>query len=540
MKKLFLLLIFSVIFWASCSDGWNKYYEGKDFPSDVTSPLTLKEFFESAEAGDYSKFYNMLKATGWDEELGRNQFLTIWAVKNENFDALYENTSDTTMVGYHLTYLSYSKVELKNGMRLPGLNKVYLNISARDADVYVNAAKIVNSSRFKNGVVNEISELLLPLKGMYEYITELGDDYSIIRDSIMFYSRYVFDRENSIPIEMGPNGMIYDSVFYVTNPLFDQADFYSGFKQFTLFLPDNQSIEDCFETMHTQYKMMGKEFLIADTLLAINWIKEAIFHDGLHTSYPATEVEDWRSPFGKIWRTSVQKIDADYPAWVSNGIIYNVTKLKVPNNVLITRIKSLVSYYQFLTEEEQEEYYTAVGITRPLSVSQADATPDGAMYNGIPIPYYIILSVQGDESDPGELSIEFFPIDYNHATQETSLMKVPPGEYRLYMGFRSRGHPYVDIYFQSGDQPIPENAEAVGEEVYAAQSTPFNYDRNNETHPLISRWDGLGGLIGNVIVEGEDMNTFKIKVKFNKPEAVGGSKRLEIYNWALKPTENNY
>ncbi len=538
MKKIFLLLIVSAgIFWTSCSDDWNNYYEGNS-QEEATSPLTLKEFFESEEGQEYSDFYGMLKATGWDEELGRNQFLTIWAVKNENFDALYKNTSDTTMVGYHLTYLPYGKAELKNGLRIPALNKVYLNISDRDNDFYVNSSKIMNSSRFKNGVVNEVSGLLLPLISMYDHIKKLGNDYSIIRDSIMFYSKKVFDKPNSRPIGVdGSGNTVYDSVFYVTNPLFDKADFNSGFKQFTMFLPSNEAIESCYETLHMQYQMMGKQFLHADTLLMINWIKEAIFHDGLLTTYPGNEVQDLKSPFGKIWRTSVQEVDEDHPEWVSNGIIYNVTKIKIPNNIIITRIKSLVHYFEFLTAEEQAEYYT-FNNAKAFSIYKGDGTPTGATLNGEPVSYYWCLKADGDATNNDEFSVEFFPIDYqNH---KATVMKVPPGEYYFYMGFRSKGHPYVDIYFNSGDQPILPDATPVGIELPIVNSSPWNYDRVTEVDPKISKWNGLGGLIGTVMVEGTEMNTFKIKVKFNHPDVAGGAKVLYIYHWALKPTENNY
>jgi len=539
MKKLFFLLILSTLVWTSCTNDWKNYYEGKGDPNEAVSPLTLKEFFESADGKEYSDFYNTLKSTGWAEELGRNQFITVWAVKNENFDPLYLNTTDTSLVGYHLTYLSYGKTELKNGLRIPGLNKVYLSISSRGEDFYVNGVKILNSTRFKNGVVNEISELLLPLASMYDYIQNLGDDYSIIRDSILYYSKNVFDKANSRPIGVdGSGNQIYDSVFYVTNPMFDNADIYSGYKQYTMFIPSNKVIESCFGDLESQYQMMGKQFALEDTLLAINWIKQAIFHDGILTSYPE-ESTDLKSCFGKVWRTDVQKIDADYPVWVSNGIVYDITKIKIPNNVIITRIKALVHNFEYLTPDEQAEYYTFTGATS-YDIFKGDATPDGATYFGVPVTFYWCMQAKGDVNDDGEFSVEFFPIDYNPLTGEATLMKVPPGEYRFYMGFRSKGHPYVDIYFHSGDQPILPDAEPLNTEVKVSDSSPWNYDRVTNTDPKISKWDGLGGQVGTVIVEGPEMNTFKVKVKYNRPETVGGSKVLQIYHWALAPTENNY
>jgi hypothetical protein len=146
----------------------------------------------------------------------------------------------------------------------------------------------------------------------------------------------------------------------------------------------------------------------------------------------------------------------------------------------------------------------------------------------------------GNADSEEEFSVEFTPLNYDEETGEVSVIKVPPGEYNLYMGFRSLGHPFVDIYFGSGDAPIAEGATPVAAAIPAAQSTPWNYDRSNETDPNIRRWNGLGGLVGVVQVEGEEMSTFRIKVKFNKVMAIGSAKRMQIYHWTLKPTANNY
>lgn len=57
----------------------------------------------------------------------------------------------------------------------------------------------------------------------------------------------LFDKANSIPTGVDITGnTVYDSVFYVYNPLFEKAQFNSEFKQFTLFLPDNEVLKDCF------------------------------------------------------------------------------------------------------------------------------------------------------------------------------------------------------------------------------------------------------------------------------------------------------
>ena len=155
------------------------------------------------------------------------------------------------------------------------------------------------------------------------------------------------------------------------------------------------------------------------------------------------------------------------------------------------------------------------------------------------LPNYITLNITGDPDLTDEFSMEFPPLEKYTEDGKTKarVMQVPAGEYNLYMGFHSQGHPYVDIYF---------NNKLISSNIQTSLSTPWNFDRVNETdkdtNPVtgIAKWDGLGGLVGTVVVDGEGMASFRIKVKFNKLDAVGATKSLRIYHWTLKPTANNY
>ncbi len=517
------------LFISGCSDNWNSHYKSELISEDV-SDMTLYEFFQGESS--YRDFFTMLQEAGIDEELSRDQYLTVWAIKNDNFNIEDMGGIEPDHVAkYHMNYLAFGTTNLKDGLRIQALNGIYLTISQDDNTSYVNDAPIVSSMRFSNGVVHEIEEMLIPMVNMFEYITLLEDDHSIIKDSIITYNRQVFDRMRSVPIGVDETGnTIYDSVFYTSNPLFENADFSSEFSQFTLFLPSNEVMNACFAKLGEQYALMGQQFSLEDSILALDWIKKAIFHEGVINDY--TAVLDLNSPFGKVWRTTVQKVDELSFRPVSNGVVYDITEMKVPNNVIISRIKSLVYYYTHLTEQQQEELYTLKGVTSHR-VFQADVSPIEGFY-------YWMFEVSGDPESEEEFSVEFLPLDYNADSDIVSIMQIPPGEYNLYMGFRSLQHPYLDIYFHQGSDPIPEDIEPIGLNIPASQSNPWNYDRYNDTDPNIARWNGLGGLVGVVNIEGEEMSTFRIKVKFNSLQAVGSPKRFQIYHWALRPTANNY
>lgn len=513
----------------ACSDTWEEHFK-REPGNEEASPLTLLEYFESETS--YSDFFSFFREYGLDQELGKNQLLTVWAVKNDNFDLSVVGNIDHSLVAkYHINYLSLGQTELKNEMRIQSFNGIYLIISQTGMERFVNSVKIVSTKKFKNGIVHEIESVLKPLTNMFDYIRLLEDDYSIIRDSIVAYNREVFDRKNSIPTGVDQTGnTVYDSVFYTYNPLFEKADFSSEFNQFTLFIPSNEVITGAFEKLKTQYQLMGLQFSQKDTVLAINWIREAIFHTGEISDYGAQL--DLKSSFGRIWRSTVQKINHSSPQRLSNGIVYQVTDLKIPNNVIISRIKSLVHYYEYLTPVEQQSLYTLRGTTA-YQIMKGDETPVSGFF-------YWLFEVTGDPESTEEFSLEFTPLDYDETTGTVSVMKVPPGEYNLYMGFRSKGHPFVDVTFHPGPDPVPDGFPPVSTEIQAANSTPWNYDRVNETDPNISKWNGLGGLVGVVTIPGNEMSTFRIKVKFNKLESIGAAKKMQIYHWTLKPTANNY
>ena len=542
------MLLGAVVF-ASCNDAWNDHYDDTAGGSSTGGveeevlDISLREFFDKNT--EYNDFYNWLKEDKVDELFDRDHYMTVWAVKNDVF-ARDHNFGDKDSLAriYHVNYLSFPKNTLKDGLRIKAINDIYLQVNIRGNEDNGNVininnkATVLDSYQTQNGVIYILDQLLEPRMNLYDFLYSLDDDYSIIRDSIFAKNRELFDRENSTPIGVDKTGnTIYDSIFYVDNPLFEKVKFNSQFEQFTAFLPSNQIISECFEKLNSQYALMGQTFTQKDTVLAMTWIKEAMFHKGEITDF---STQDIKSAFDRIWRTTVQSVDQSDPVELSNGLLYKVTDLKIPNNVIISRIKSLVHYYEYLSEEDKAELYTIKGnvnangeSTLPV-MSVLDATPAPAI-----LPNYVVFHVSSVEDYKEEFSVEFTPLEryVEDGIYKARVMMVPPGEYDFYMGFHAQAHPFVNVYF---------NEDLLQSNIQASLSTPWNYDRVNETDrdlngsAGINKWNGLGGKIGTIMIDGEDMSTFKVKVEFSKLNAIGDPKRIRIYHWALKPTANNY
>ncbi|WP_321517477.1 fasciclin domain-containing protein [uncultured Bacteroides sp.] len=543
MKKIFIILLFICPLFISCNDTWDDYfYSDKGLVVDESSK-TLTEFFQ--ENPEYSQFYGQLKSTELDKELTKDQKLTLWVANNEAMTVSGIKSNDILRMKYHMNYLPFIHSDLKNGLRIRSLNGIYLQISQTGEDLYVNNAKIVKTYVLKNGVIHVIDRLLKSKVNMYDYLRELGDDYSIIRDSIFAQNVRVFDKANSIPTGVDKTGnTLYDSVFYVYNPLFEKAKFNSEFSQFTVLLPSNDVVKKCFEKLNTQYRLMGKEVTKADTILAMKWLKEAAFYNGVITDFSN---KDTKSAFDRVWRDPIQKIDEINSVELSNGRLYYVTDLKIPNNVILGRVKSLVEYWQYLSED-QKDWYQFKGVIKKTDGSDnISILTDAATPKPTVLPNYLVLSMTGDPASTQEFSVSFPPLDkYVEGTKTlVRKMQVPPGEYNLYMGFRSSLHPYVNVYFANDDPSGNYIYNKVGENIQASLSSPWNFDRVNETEAELkkggtAKWDGLGGLVGVVNVSGDSMTSFRIKVVFSKLASAGNPKKMGLYHWALKPTANNY
>lgn len=615
MKKTAFFLLLAVAGLVACNDNWDDYYEtssqsGSVDTTTATTVLdcTIAEFFETHT--EYSEFYNLLDTVGATESLNADQELTLWVVtdsvikltKVEYTEPGTSLETDTARFKYHVNYLSVNRNQLKNGARLKTLNGIYIQLTiAEDGTVYANDSKLIETFRLNNGVVHVIDAMMVPRLNLYAYIEQLSDDYSIFRDSIMSYSEKVFDVDKSTPLAVDKTGnTIYDSVFVTYNPMFDTVRFDSEFEQFTCFIPSNEVMIECYRKLNETYQAIGRpyvgvidkvnKFSEADTFpylaqkdieLAINWVKRAAFYEGTFGVTEAT-APDVYSAFDRQWKNfdqngdAVQKIDTENPEDLSNGRVFFVKEMKIPTNVVITRLKQFLYHYEkFSDPNDVAKYFCIKGATK-VSVSAGDEIPTLAIQagqnspawaeytytyfheqensSGKMTPRYTYLSLNSDETQEGEFSISFSPVTptgWNSATE----YKIPAGEYTLYLGFRAKAMCTGNVWFATadtdnesnsltvlpdGDVQLMSNYKLIATNIDFTAATPWNYDRAEGGEMVQysngkNRWNSNGGKVGTVLVEGEGMRSVRIKVQY-----VSGEKTMQVYHWCLIPTENNY
>ena len=123
----------------------------------------------------------------------------------------------------------------------------------------------------------------------------------------------------------------------------------------TLMLPSNDVINEALEGAHKRLNMWNMER--ADSILK-QWILDVCF---FNQQYKAQELNNsdgiLKSIFSKEWRNVAQKVDTENCKTLSNGIVYPVEKLYIPNNVLMYRLKEDFCYYENCTDEQKASYY---------------------------------------------------------------------------------------------------------------------------------------------------------------------------------------
>lgn len=240
-------------------------------------------------------------------------------------------------------------------------------------------------------------------------------------------------------------------------------------------------MNDCFAKMNSTYEAIGRPLIDAtatypylaqsDMELAINWIKRATIFEGTLSEAEASAA-DLYSAYDKQWKNTdmngnpVQVIDKDNPEELSNGRVYYVEDLKIPNNVIITRLKQFVYHYENINNPDSLALLFCIrGATGTPKVSEQDAIPTlaanaGADWNSPAFAEYtytyfakyrvLEVSSEGD----GELSCAFSPVT-PYAPYKITEYKIPAGEYTLYLGFRSSAMCTGNVYFATA---VPKTA----------------------------------------------------------------------------------
>lgn len=523
--------------------------------------VSSEEYINSRS--DLSGINELFRSQGIYEELNKKgQLSTMLVVTNDHFKAPAEKTDFITRS--HISDISISPANLEDGTRLMMWHGKYVNVSIDSIGMNGN---IIDHILFNNGAVKEVikttsgyiyvlSAMIETPTSLYDFINDLDDDYSIFRDMVLASGGKEFDRINSKAIGVNDQGnTVYDSVFIYRNTFFDAVNFDMNSESLTatLLLPSNKVINEALDNAHQ--RLQAWEMERSDSIMK-NWILKSAFFNKRYApaQIQTTELQDLKSIYNTQWRTNVQKVDTSDPIELSNGIVYKVTQLHLPNNVLMYRLKDYFYYYENCTDEQKAAYFKATNlIFKECATEVAAWSPLPGVW-----PYHENRIIRFDKpseiADADGFQLDFTPIKLNDdGTVRPYLF--PPGAYRFAMGSVQNQNLDITVVILADGQEIARTRT-----ITWSTSTEFHYDRGttlSNTHPegydasyvrevggnsKAANYDTDGGQMMEELVIPDlkgDGSPVQITMRINCG-SWDGKTNVKIHHWCLRPTVNNY
>ena len=598
-KFIYLLAFSAVMLLGACSELSDKDYF-KNIETTVNSDELVVVDMSSEEylskEPEYSSINELFKSHGIFTALEqKNQLSTMLVVENSDFQAPAGKEAEIdNAVKAHVSDIAVSPANLKtegNNMRIMMWHGKYINVDLDDAarnegkiagHIMFGTSAVKKVVKTNSGYIYVLSSLLNIPKSIYDYITNLDDNYSILRDSILASGTKEFDKKNSKPIGVNDEGnTVYDSVFIYKNTHFLEKNFDLSSESLTatLLLTSNAVVEEAIADAKVRLQKWGlwdewnaeRQYNFEYTMR--HWIMDAAFFDKKLT--PETllskdeENDMLTSIFSKYWKTSVQQINPT-PIELSNGIAYQVTRLHIPNNVLIWRLKEDFSIYEFCSAEQKESFFQMLNMQfKACTTAVAAWTPLQGVW---PKHECRTLDLTVGDDASGDWQLVFTPCKHIFETYPTRMEMVkkdwlksnltvtgikpfliPPGKYTL--SFGSKQNQNMEITFKVRVKGSTD-VVAVSDPITLGSTTTFHYDRNPgnfiegydpstenlSTNKKAGNYDTDGGTVISELeipdVKG-DGSPVEITIEIASP-TWNGNTTMVFNHWCLRPTKDNY
>ncbi len=572
MMKWFMLSLVAFPMLNSCSEDWDDHYENTQI---VVNNPALKEVAQTSQEylkgnADYRQMYDFLQEhevfTRLEE---KDLFHTMLVVKNNAFTLENVPTDDATellkLANSHVSDIALPPSNLHDGDRVMMWHQKFVAVGIDTSKVSTDLSRITFGGnavqeiiKTTNGYIYVIDKMIYTPKSLKDLIDGLGDEYSIYKNLVLASGGQEFDRVNSKPIGVDATGnTIYDSVFIYTNEFFDAKNFDLSSESLTAtaLVFSDEVINKAMADANAKLEAWNQNE--RDREILRKWILEVAFYRQRYT--PAEMSEDaanhLKSIYDRQWRTEVQKVDIENMEEVSNGVVYYVTDFKIPNNVLMYRLKDYYYYWENCDDIQKGKYFVATNLSDfSCSTDVAAWTPLEGVW---PKVENRALNCSYTDKDAGSWALDFTLLKRTlteEGTYEISPYLIPPGTYRLAMGFKQNLGLDLNIsVLVNGVSVAPAPAT-----ISVGSATTYHYDRgatlsdgypegykevkNELTHSKKNNYNSDGGLVYEEItipdVNGDDSATeVVIRVECNN---MAGTTKTMFHHWCLRPTENNY
>lgn len=578
----------------SCQEAWDEHYNrAKMVSEDFTIwDGDIKSYIQSRP--ELTSMDSLLDDQNMYQETATESGYTFIVYENQKL-ALRAYGKDSLLARSCVSDISISPSKLTDGFSIfTRLNK-NVWVYVRNGEVYFDNYKLNKKVKTNNGYVYYVDSVISVRPSVYDLLKNLGDDYSVFKSLVERYEEVYFDPILSTPKGVDPMGnTMYDTVMSVRNSLMDRYTA-EGLKMWdmrsedfvsTLFIPSNTLINNAIKAALDSIPLwLGRPSTPADRAKFEEWIVKASFvNKRLSAEEVSASASDFRCVAGHrlviditqdaktyepadvaSWRPSVQTVDAQQGISLSNGKAYFLTNLKIPNHVVIYRVKS--KFYELwgaMTDAQKIKYFRWNNWMEPMILN--DAQSEFTLSATLPTMYYHVLTAIPTAAaikDSLVCSVTYDGLLYNSTSKKLTECYLPAGEYYLRMGFKHSLRYSINIKFNN--QLLVENM------LLYAQGSNFHFDRGSVSDldyygsssigfPEGYNWkdwieknekavaydtDGYQVAIVNIphsgnftiTIESNDMSYLYTSVNGRTKNNVT---QLMMYHWCLRPTTNNY
>lgn len=412
----------------SCTDNWDDHYDARAVTSDSEDIEVYSgdvvSYLQSQPT--LSEMTELIEKTGQMESLPSDGQFTLVVCENDNLD-MSKIANDTAFVKNSIsdTPVSPDKFTENFGIltRYETLyDKKNLRVYLRDDDIYIDEYKLYKKVKADNGYIYYIDGTIIPRESIYEYLQALGDDYSIFKDLVASYEEEYFDVENSTPDGVDDMGNTYysDSVISVRNTLMDRYtqngvaywNMRSENYTTTMFIPSNALIEKALNDAYANLPIwLNRAVTASDSTKFQKWIVEACFVNRrlspeevtmgapdfyavggyVRTIDASQDLEEYNLSDSAYWKPSVQLVDPSRTDTLSNGLVYYLSDFKIPNHVVIYRVKArFYEIWAAMSDAQKAQYFRWTNWTDPLICN--DAQSSFTLSETLPTMYYHVLT----------------------------------------------------------------------------------------------------------------------------------------------------
>lgn len=584
----------------SCSD-WDDHYDEAGITTDEDITIYDGDIVSyMTSTSDVSSVSALFKNAGIYDSVFADKEYTFIVVSNDVYGDGSGIDDADEFAEHCVADLAIAPSKLTDGFGLQNRLGKCVWVTNENGIVYFDEYEIVKTVKTDNGYIYYINGVLPIRLSVYDYLNSLGDDYSTFRKLVAKFESMYFDEENSEITGIAEDGStLYDSVLVVQNELMDRYD-ENGIEQWnmrdesfisTMFIPTNDQIETAINAALDSIPIwLHRDATTADQEKFEKWIVRACFVDSKKSveevSY-GSSIFECVGGYQKVvdetadattyeeidpayWHPSINTVDASNPITLSNGVAYYVESLKIPNHIVIYRVKSrLYELWNNMTTAQQGQYFRWNHFVDPGVLN--DAQGEYTLSATLPTMYYHVLTAfPDDESIEDSLycSVNYDGLIYNEDDDEILECHLPAGEYYLRMGFKHSLTYSLSIYFN--DSLLKKDM------VMYAQGSNYHFDRGaasdiplsgfGELYPEdfdVDYWRTIDEKAIAYDTDGYPVSTvtlhesgnFKIKIEsydiaYLYPacgyvnSADGRNKnnvaQLMMYHWCLRPTYNNY